>query len=50
MARGTLSTRINGANLAPLIEHLLTLALWDELDFADNQQLKTAALELLRAA
>jgi hypothetical protein len=50
LARGALAGRINGANLAPLIEELLTRALWAELDLNDDAHLKEAALEILRAA
>ena len=50
LARGALSGRINGANLAPLVEELLVHSLWDELDPSDEQKLKEAALEILRAA
>ena len=50
LAGGALSNRINGANLVGLIERLLTLVLWDELDLDDSQKLKEAALLVLRAA
>jgi hypothetical protein len=50
LAGGALANRINGANLAGLIERLLTLVLWDELDLDDAQKLKAAALLALRAA
>lgn len=50
LARGTLAGRINGANLGPLIEQLLTRALWNELDLDNEAKLKETALELLRAA
>jgi hypothetical protein len=50
LAEGILANRINGANLAVLIERLLTLVLWDELDLDDSQKLKEAALIALRAA
>ena len=50
LAGGALANRINGANLAGLIERLLTLVLWDELDLDDAQKLKEAALLALRAA
>ena len=50
LARGALAGRINGANLASLIEELLTRALWAELDLDDELKLKEAALETLRAA
>ncbi len=48
LARGALAGRINGSNLAPLAEHLLTQALWDELDLKDDAALKQAALLFLR--
>jgi hypothetical protein len=50
LAGGALANRINGANLAGLVEHLLTLVLWDELDLDDAQKLNDAALLALRAA
>jgi hypothetical protein len=50
LAGGALANRINGANLAGLIERLLTLVLWDELDLDDAQKIKEAALLALRAA
>jgi hypothetical protein len=50
LARGALAGRINGENLAPLIEELLTRALWSELDMDNQPKLKEAALEILRAA
>jgi len=50
LAGETLAGRIDGANLAGLIERLLTLALWDDLDLDDAQKLEDAALLVLRAA
>jgi hypothetical protein len=50
LARGALAGRINGDNLAPLIEELLTRALWSELSLDEKPDLKVAALEILRAA
>jgi hypothetical protein len=50
LARGALAGRINGANLALLTEHLLMLALWDELDLEDNAALTQAARDFLRTA
>jgi len=50
LARGALANHINGANLTPLIEHLLTRALWGELDLDDAQKLAEAARQSLRAA
>lgn len=50
LAQGALAGRITGDNLAPLIEELLTRALWNELDLDDEPKLKEAALEILRAA
>lgn len=50
LAQGPLEGRINGANVATLIEGLLTLALWNELDLEDEAETKRAALECLRAA
>ncbi len=50
LARGALAGRINGDNLPGLIEKLLVLALWDELDLDDQQKLRVTALQSLRAA
>jgi hypothetical protein len=50
LAGGALAGRVDGANLAVLIERLLILTLWDELDPDDAQKIKEAALLALRAA
>jgi hypothetical protein len=50
LAEGALAGRVNGANLAPLIEGLLLRVLWAELDLNDKEKLEAQALQLLRAA
>jgi len=50
LAEGGLANRINGSNLANLIEQLVRLALWDELDLNDPQKVMEAARQSLRAA
>jgi hypothetical protein len=50
LARGSLAGRINGANLAALIEGLVARACWDRLDPGDAAKLRLAALDILRAA
>lgn len=50
LAQKTLSHRIDGANLPPLVAGLLVRALWAELDLDDAEAVRTAALVILRAA
>jgi hypothetical protein len=50
LAGESLAGRIDGANLAGLMERLLTLVLWNELELDDPEELKGAALLALRAA
>lgn len=50
LASGKLQNRVNGANLATLIEGLLLDVLWKELNLEESTALEQAALRVLRAA
>lgn len=50
LASGVFENRTNGANLPILIEGLLRKALWGELDLEEQDDVKIAAKEMLRAA
>jgi hypothetical protein len=48
VARTSLAGRVNRANFGAMAEHLLGLALWDELDLKDGEKLAQAARTFLR--
>ncbi len=50
LASGEFKGRINGANLAWLVEQMLTRALWEEVDLNEPKAVALAAMEILRAA
>jgi hypothetical protein len=49
LSRTSLAGRVNGGNLGVLVEHLLNLALWDELDLEDLEAMELEARTVLRS-